>query len=83
MAKQLSIVDHDNKPIAPLHDAAVAYADVRDKRISATKVEVEHKNTVLELMNQHELQHYEDDGVLIDVVAKELKLKVRIADPDE
>ena len=82
MAKQLSIIE-DGKPIAPLHDAAVAYADVRDKRIEASKVEVEQKGRVLVLMTKYKLEHYEAKGVLIDVVPTDVKLKVHISAEDE
>ena len=82
MAKQLSMVE-GGKPIAPLHDAAVAYAGVRDERIAASKIEIEHKERVLDLMTKHKLEHYEVSGVLIDVVPTDMKLKVRITEDDD
>lgn len=70
-----------------LHNAALDYAEVRDKRQELTKEEVALKGTLLTLMHKHKKDHYEYNGVTIDLVTEEETVRVRVkkakADDDE
>ena len=62
-----------------LHDAALSYAEIRDQRQALTKQEVELKGSLLTLMHKHKKDHYEYNGVTIDLVAEQETVKVRVA----
>ena len=62
-----------------LHNAALDYAEVRDKRQELTKEEVNLKGTLLTLMHKHKKDHYEYNGVTIDLVTEQETVKVRVA----
>src|SRR5947207_4768579 len=62
-----------------LHSAALDYAEIRDKRQELTKQEVELKGSLLTLMHKHKREHYEYNGVTIDLVAEQETVKVRVA----
>ena len=62
-----------------LHNAALDYAEVRDKRQELTKEEVALKGTLLTLMHKHKKDHYEYNGVTIDLVTEQETVKVRVA----
>lgn len=61
-----------------LHNAALDYAEVRDKRQELTKEEVALKGTLLTLMHKHKKDHYEYNGVTIDLVTEEETVRVRV-----
>jgi hypothetical protein len=62
-----------------LHNAALSYAEIRDQRQALTKQEVELKGSLLTLMHKHKKDHYEYNGVTIDLVAEQETVKVRVA----
>jgi len=61
-----------------LHDAALSYAEIRDQRQALTKQEVELKGSLLTLMHKHKKDHYEYNGVTVDLVAEQETVKVRV-----
>ena len=61
-----------------LHNAALDYAEIRDKRQALTKEEVELKGQLLTLMHKHRKDHYEYNGVVVDLVTEEETVKVRV-----
>jgi hypothetical protein len=62
-----------------LHNAALSYAEIRDQRQALTKQEVELKGSLLTLMHKSKKDHYEYNGVTIDLVAEQETVKVRVA----
>jgi len=70
-----------------LHNTALDYAEVRDKRQELTKEEVDLKGKLLTLLHKHKKDHYEYNGVTIDLIAEKETVRVRVkkakADDDE
>lgn len=63
--------------------AARSYAKARDARMAATKIEVERKTFLIELLQKKEVQGYRCEGVEAEITTGEVKLKVRIKKDDE
>ena len=61
-----------------LHNAALSYAEVRDQRQALTKQEVDLKGSLLTLMHKSKKDHYEYNGVTVDLVAEKETVKVRV-----
>jgi hypothetical protein len=68
--------------IQSLHDAALDYAEIRDKRQELTKSEVELKDRLMKLMHKYKKTVYDYNGVHIELVVEEESVKVRVRDPD-
>ena len=73
----------EDAKIEALQTAAVEYAKIRDKRQKLTTEEVELKGSLLKLMKKHKRDHYEFEGVSIDVITEEETVKVKIRKPEE
>lgn len=78
-ARQKRLPGMADAKLEALHNAALDYAEVRDKRQELTKEEVNLKGTLLTLMHKHKKDHYEYNGVTIDLVTEQETVKVRIA----
>lgn len=81
--EQPSLNGMEDREIKPLQDAAREYAEIRDQRQQLTAKEVELKSKVLSLMKRHKRDHYEFDGVEIELVTESETVKVRIRKPQE
>lgn len=69
----------ENRALRPLERIATAYADLRDRRMELTREEVELKHKALTLMKKFGKSTYKRDGIEIEVVAGEEKIRVRVA----
>ena len=83
--RQKDLPGMSDRKLAKLHDAAMSYAEVRDKRMALSADEVELKGQLLDLMKLHKREHYEYGGVVIDIVHEKenVKVKVRKNEPEE
>jgi hypothetical protein len=78
MAKSKRLPGMSDAKIETLQDAAASYADIRDKRQVLTAEESTLKQSLITLMHKHHKDHYEFDGVVIDLVMEEETVKVKI-----
>lgn len=76
--RQQDLPGMENRRLAEIHDAALTYAEARDDRIAASAPEIEAKQTLLELMNKHKLEHYKFENVEVDLVHEKESVKVKI-----
>lgn len=84
--KQTALEGMEQERIPDVTDAALVYADIRDRRMDLTKKETEARGKLLEAMHAHKLDSYEDDEscVSVEVVKSAEKVKVRLgADQDD
>ena len=86
-ARQKRLPGMADAKLEALHNAALSYAEIRDQRQALTKQEVDLKGSLLTLMHKHKKDHYEYNGVTVDLVAEQETVKVRVKkakqDPDE
>ena len=86
-ARQKRLPGMQDAKLEALHNAALSYAEIRDQRQALTKQEVDLKGSLLTLMHRHKKDHYEYNGVTVDLVAEQETVKVRVKkakqDPDE
>ena len=68
----------EDPEITVLHEAAMDYAEIRDRRLALTPQEAELKAKLLILMKANNKLHYHHDGVEISVVHENEKVKVKI-----
>jgi len=73
----------EDAKIEALESAAMEYVKIRDKRQKLTTKEVELKQDLLSLMHEHNRDHYEYNGVTVDVVVEEETVKVKIRKPKD
>lgn len=76
--RQARLPQMEDPIIEELERAAEKYADVRDKRMALTTVEVSCKEELLSLMDKHGKSSYVHNGYDIKVVVESKKVKVRI-----
>ena len=69
--------------IQALHNAAMDYADIRDKRQLLTKQEVDLKEKLIGLMHAHKKEVYDYNGVHIELIVEEETVKVRVKSPED
>jgi hypothetical protein len=81
--KQGDLPGMENRKLKDLHEAAMDYADVRDRRQELNKEEVELKSKLLRLMKQHKMEKYEYEDVSIWIEIEEETVKVRVRKPKE
>jgi hypothetical protein len=80
-AKQADLPGMEDRRLDDLDAAAREYAEHRDERMQAFKDEVELKRRVLNLMHRHKKNTYDCDGVTIDVVPTDERIRVRVEKP--
>jgi hypothetical protein len=68
----------DDRKINDLHEAALAYEDVKQQRMTLTPKEVAAKADVLRLMKKHKKKTYRCNGVEVDLVSEDETVKVRV-----
>lgn len=68
----------EDAQIEVLEEKAREYADVRDSRIGLSQKEGELKKQLLDLMKAQEREHYQREGITIDIVHEKENLKVKV-----
>jgi hypothetical protein len=81
--KQDRLPGTEDAAIAELESAAESYAETRDERVALLAEEVEQKASLLMLMKKHHKEHYEHNGVIVDIVHEDETVKVRITKKKE
>jgi hypothetical protein len=76
--KQDRLPGTEDNRITDLHKAALQYVEVRDERMAKLREEIPLAEKVLELMKKHGKKTYVCDGVSIERVKEEEKVKVRV-----
>jgi hypothetical protein len=82
-AKSQDLPGMEDRSIPELEAVAVAYADIRDRRIVLNHEESELKKTTLSLMAKHQKQIYIRGEVDIRVTEGEPDVKVRVKKPKD
>ncbi len=73
----------EDAQIVAIEGAAEAYVKVRDKRQALTKLEVEAKGKLLEVMKQNGRKSYVHDDMSVEVIVEKEKVRVRIKKSDD
>ena len=76
--KQDRLPGTEDAAIQELEAAAEEYAETRDQRQALLVEEVEQKAAILALMTKYKREHYEHNGITIDLVPEDIKVKVKI-----
>lgn len=76
-AKQGHLKDMEPVSIQEIDDAADAYVEARNERMSLTEEEVEKHAALLELMRKHELTTYTTPDGFVATISSTSKVKVR------
>jgi hypothetical protein len=76
--RQARLPEMDDAKIEELHDAALSYASIRDRRQALTTQEVDLKQDLLRLMKSHQKEKYHYNGVEIEITHEEESVKVRV-----
>ena len=76
--RQKRLPGMQDSKLEALHNAALSYAEIRDQRQALTKQEVELKGSLLTLMHKSKKDHYEYNGVTVDLVMEQETVKVRV-----
>ena len=79
MAKPRRLPGISDAKIEALQSAAMSYAEIRDQRQVLTTQESELKQKLLALMHKYKKDHYEYDGVVIDLIVEEETVKVKVS----
>lgn len=78
--RQKALPGMQDRRVTVLENAALRYADVRDSRMGWTKLEVEAKKKVQDLMHEQGRTHYAHGNIEIDLVPEDEHVRVRIHD---
>jgi hypothetical protein len=85
--KQTELPGMERKTIREVNDAAEAYVDARDERMTLTKKEVAAKEALIGAMQKHELNVYRDDTasppLVVTLVEGKVNVKVALSDDGE
>jgi hypothetical protein len=74
----------EDRRIAELHNAALAYAEIRDRRMALNEEEGVLKDKLIALMKKHKKEEYNCEGVrIIFEHVEEDKLKVKVPKADD
>lgn len=76
--RQKALPGMDDRRLNDLHETAISYAEIRDQRMGLSVQEVDAKKTLLVLMKKHKKEHYQYQGVIIDIVHEKENVKVKI-----
>ncbi len=83
IARQEQLPGVENSAIKEIEDAALEYAEGRDERMAATRVEVERKTKLIDAMHAANKTEYKRDGIEIKLTVEKEKVRVKIAKQDE
>ena len=85
--RQQRIPGTEGQKIKELDHAAEQYVAARNERMELTESEVEARDALIQVMEQHELTVYRDDDasppLVITLVPGKAKVKVTQADPED
>jgi hypothetical protein len=81
--KQETFPEMDDPEIRAIEEAAEEYADGRDARMEATKVEVERKDKIIEAMQKAGKTQYRHGKVRVKLIPEKIKVKVKIMSDEE
>jgi hypothetical protein len=82
-AKSQDLPGMEDRGIPELEEVAVAYADIRDRRIALNREESELKKTTLTLMKKYDKTIYIRGEVDIRVTEGEPDVKVKVKKPKD
>lgn len=83
MAKQTEIPGTERVKNKAIAEAADTYRKARDRRVRATRPEVEAKQSLIDLMHKHGLAVYNDGEIIVEIIPTKEKVKVRDAEEEE
>lgn len=83
LPKQEQLPGVENAAIKEIEDAAIEYAEGRDERMEATRVEVERKQRLIEAMHKAKKTEYRRGNIDIKLVTEKESVKVKIKDEGE
>jgi hypothetical protein len=69
-----------NKEIS---EAAEEYVKARDRRVRASRPEIEKKESLIALMKKHKLTTYSDDELTVELTVAKEKIKVTVGSEEE
>lgn len=78
MPKQKNLPGMEDAKLEKLHELADEYVDVRDKRMALNAEEKPIKEALLKLMKTHKKTHYQYNGLTIDVIHENEKVRVKL-----
>jgi hypothetical protein len=84
--RQRQLPGVQNTKIAAIENAALDYAEIRDKRQELSKQESDLKQSLLKLMHKLHKTEYRRNGIVVTVEVEEETVKVRVKsekEPDE
>jgi hypothetical protein len=81
--RQTELPGMEDKHIEELEEIAEKYAEVRDRRVSLSRTEVDLKGQLLQCMKRHDKVLYRVAEMEIKIVSTEETVKVRILKDDE
>jgi len=79
--RQKKLPTLEDTAIKPLEDAAHEYVGIRDERMDLSQQEHGLKTKLLGLMKKHGKKTYHHDGMSIEVIAEDERVKVRVKKP--
>ena len=80
--KQERLPEMDDAEIGEIEEAARIYAGVRDKRIAASRKEIDAKDSLLAALKKHKKKHYHHGGLDCEIIPEGERLKVTLTDED-
>lgn len=83
LPKQEQLPGVENAAIKEIEDAALEYAEGRDERMEATRVEVERKQKLIDAMHAAKKTEYKRGNISITLVTEKESVKVKIKDEAE
>ncbi len=81
---EASLPGMEDEVFPEVTEAAEKYVKVRDERMALTKKEVDLRDSLGALMEEHKLEEYHDDELTVTLTTnKKVKVKVKGDDPSE
>jgi CRISPR/Cas system-associated exonuclease Cas4 (RecB family) len=81
--KQNRLPGMEDAKIDELHSLAEDYVDIRDRRMDLNKQETPLKQQLLAAMHAQNKTHYRHNGLIIDVVHENEKVRVKLTREEE
>ncbi len=81
--KQARLPSMEDAKVDKLHVLAEDYVAIRDRRIALNKEEKPLKDALLVAMHAYQKTHYHHNGLTIDVIAENEKVKVKLGNSED
>jgi len=81
--KQKRLPEMEDAEIEEIEEAARAYVSVRDKRIAASRKEIDAKDTLLDVLKKHKKKHYHHGALDCEIVPEGERLRVKITEEED